>query len=69
MTWQDFPYRRIAEEVCTPKEIAALRLVASGLSQRATARALGATRGAIRSRIESAAVKIRRHPDYPGEAG
>jgi predicted DNA-binding protein (UPF0251 family) len=48
----------IAEQVCTPAELEALRLERRGLSQRAIGYALGITREAVRDRLNRAARRI-----------
>jgi DNA-binding CsgD family transcriptional regulator len=49
---------KVAERVCTAKELEAYHLVSRGLSERAVALALGLSRSAVRGRLENARRKI-----------
>lgn len=64
MTWLQFRYRTIAEEVCTEKELEVLKLIAAGVSVRQAARSLDISRATARDRLDNAIAKIRRHTDY-----
>jgi len=59
----------IAERVCTPNQLEALRLKATGFSERRIASIIGITRPAVQDRLAGAFLKIRQaaekstHPD------
>ena len=67
MTWASFPYRPIAEQVCTPKELDVLRMTQSGASPRQISRIVGIDRRTVRDHLENAIRKIQAHPDYHEE--
>ena len=51
---------KLAQCVCTEKQLAALRHLNAGFSSRRAAAALGITREAYRDRLDGAFLKIRR---------
>lgn len=61
MSWDalDPRVRAAAEQVCTEKELAVVRLYAGGMGYRTIARALDIDRDTARSRLSRAARKIR----------
>jgi DNA-binding CsgD family transcriptional regulator len=61
MSWSsvDPDLRKIIERVCTPKQIEALKLKADGFGLQRIAQVLGITKESVRSRLDSAALRIR----------
>ena len=64
MSWHTHPHRTIAEQVCTDKELWAIRLTTAGASERDAARMLHISRRALRDRLDNALRKITNHPNY-----
>lgn len=62
MSWSsvDPDMRKIIERTCTAKQIEALKLKADGFGLRRIAQVLGITKEAVRSRLDSAELLIRK---------
>lgn len=70
--WSTVPpeVREVAERVCTPAQLEALKLVGEGYGYKRAARMLGVTTGAVRDRLNGAYLKIQRElePQREGAA-
>jgi DNA-binding CsgD family transcriptional regulator len=68
MSWSvlDPRLREIATEVCTEKELIAIRLWANGSGYRAIGQYLDLAPTTVRDRIERGVRKINAHPDTEG---
>lgn len=50
--------REVAESVCTPQQLDALKLLSHGYGSKRSARILGVSRDAVRYRIEAGSLRI-----------
>lgn len=61
----DWPtYRRIAKEVCTPRELDVLAYYVAGVPPYRIALALGISRRTVRDRLDRVDRKVTNHPDW-----
>ena len=70
MTWNDEPveFRTTAEQLCTPQELAVLKLISHGYGRRRGSLVLGITPEAWRWRADNAIRKINTHLQREGAA-